>query len=95
MKDDNWQAVLRDPSVVKAEVREHLEAENAYVAAVLGGTESLQQTLFEEMKGRIKEDDTSVPSARRRRSSISAPMRWAPSTRATCAADGRRGATTR
>ena len=31
MKDDNWQAVLRDPSAVKADVREHLEAENAYV----------------------------------------------------------------
>jgi len=62
MKDDNWQAVLRDPSVVKAEVREHLEAENAYVTAVLAGTEALQATLFAEMRGRIKEDDTSVPT---------------------------------
>jgi oligopeptidase B len=61
MRDDNWQAVLRDPSVVKAEVREHLEAENDYVAAVLAGTEPLQAKLFEEMKGRIKEDDASVP----------------------------------
>jgi oligopeptidase B len=24
MKDDNWQAVLRDPALVKSEVREHL-----------------------------------------------------------------------
>src|SRR5262249_52869222 len=32
------------------------------VKAVLAGTEALQQTLFEEMKGRIKEDDASVPS---------------------------------
>ena len=62
MKDENWQAVLRDPSKVKADVRDHLVAENAYVAAVLGGTEALQRTLFEEMKGRIKEDDASVPS---------------------------------
>ena len=61
MKDDNWQAVLHDPSQVKAEVRDHLVAENAYVAAVLAGTEPLQATLFEEMKGRIKEDDASVP----------------------------------
>ena len=37
MKDDNWQAVLHDPSKVKAEVREHLVAENAYTAAVLAG----------------------------------------------------------
>ena len=63
MKDDNWQAVLRDPSQVKAEVREHLTAENAYVRAVLAGTEPLQAALFEEMKGRIKEDDASVPAA--------------------------------
>jgi oligopeptidase B len=62
MKDDNWQAVLRDPSAVKAEVREHLEAENAYVKAVLAATEDLQARLFEEMKGRIKADDASVPS---------------------------------
>jgi oligopeptidase B len=61
MKDDNWQAVLRDPSQVKAEVREHLVAENAYVAAVLAGTEALQAQLFDEMKGRIKADDASVP----------------------------------
>jgi len=62
MKDDDWQAVLRDPAKVKAEVREHLEAENAYTAAILAGTEELQATLFAEMKGRIKEDDASVPS---------------------------------
>lgn len=62
MKDDNWQAVLRDPKVVKAEVREHLTAENAYVEAVLKPTEALQAKMFEEMKGRIKQDDSSVPS---------------------------------
>ena len=61
MKDDDWQQVLHDPSKVKAEVREHLTAENAYVAATLAGTEALQAKLFEEMKGRIKEDDASVP----------------------------------
>src|SRR5690349_11091260 len=62
MKDDNWQKVLRDPSVLKADVREHLMAENAYTAALLASTEALQKQLFEEMKGRIKEDDSSVPS---------------------------------
>ena len=61
MKDENWQAVLRDPSAVKAEVREHLTAENAYVTEVLKGTEGLQAALFAEMRGRIKEDDSSVP----------------------------------
>jgi oligopeptidase B len=62
MKDDNWREVLRDPSVLRADIREHLEAENAYTAAMLAGTEGLQATLFAEMKGRIKEDDSSVPS---------------------------------
>ncbi len=62
MKDDDWQQVLRDPSKVKAEVREHLVAENAYTKAVLAGTEDLQARLFAEMKGRIKEDDDTVPA---------------------------------
>src|ERR1043165_2546256 len=62
MKDDNWQAVLRDPKALRADVREHLEAENAYAKAVLAGTEDLQAKLFAEMKGRIKEDDSSVPA---------------------------------
>jgi len=62
MKDDNWQKVLRDPSVLKADVREHLMAENAYTATMLASTEALQKQLFEEMKGRIKEDDSSVPA---------------------------------
>jgi oligopeptidase B len=62
MKDDNWQQVLRDPAAVRADVREHLQAENAYTAAMLASTKDLQATMFEEMKGRIKEDDASVPA---------------------------------
>ena len=62
MKDDNWQAVMRDPSVLRADIREHLDAENTYSRAMLASTEELQNTLFEEMKGRIKEDDSSVPT---------------------------------
>ncbi|MGB3625283.1 MAG: S9 family peptidase [Henriciella sp.] len=63
MKDENWQKVMRDPSVLRADIREYLEAENAYTKTVLEDpTESLRETLFEEMRGRIKEDDSSVPS---------------------------------
>ncbi|HVI34444.1 S9 family peptidase [Phenylobacterium sp.] len=62
MKDDNWQQVLRDPKALRADVREHLEAENAYMKAMLASTEELQAQLFAEMKGRIKEDDSSVPA---------------------------------
>ncbi len=63
MKDDNWREVLRDPKVLQADIREHLEAENAYTKALLEKTEALQAELFAEMKGRIKEDDSSVPAA--------------------------------
>jgi oligopeptidase B len=62
MKDENWQQVLRDPKTLRADVREHLDAENAYTKAVLAKTEALQAQLFAEMKGRIKEDDSSVPA---------------------------------
>ena len=43
------------------EVIQYLEDENAYTKAILKPTEKLQKDLFEEMKGRIKEDDSSVP----------------------------------
>lgn len=43
------------------EVIDYLEAENAYREAIMKGTESLQESLYEEMVGRIKQDDSSVP----------------------------------
>ncbi|OYX29415.1 MAG: S9 family peptidase [Caulobacterales bacterium 32-69-10] len=61
MKDDNWQAVMRDPQLLRADIRTHLEAENVYTDALLAPTKALQETLFHEMRGRIKEDDASVP----------------------------------
>lgn len=44
-----------------AEVINYLNEENAYTKSVLKHTEPFQKELFEEMKGRIKEDDESVP----------------------------------
>jgi len=43
------------------EVLDYLNAENEYTKAIMQHTESFQKELFEEMKARIKEDDTSVP----------------------------------
>lgn len=43
------------------EVIDYLKAENDYTKQVMLHTEDFQKALFEEMKGRIKEDDTSVP----------------------------------
>ena len=63
IKDDNWQAVMKDPSVLRKDIRDYLEAENAYTKAVLEDpTKALRDTLFEEMRARIKEDDSSVPA---------------------------------
>jgi oligopeptidase B len=62
LKDENWREVLRDPKVLRPDIREHLEAENAYTQAVLASTRPLQDQLFAEMRGRIKEDDSSVPA---------------------------------
>ena len=62
MKDDNWQNVLKDPTVVRRDIREALEVENAYTKAMLQSTEALQEQMFQEMRGRVKEDDASVPS---------------------------------
>jgi oligopeptidase B len=62
LKDANWQEVLRDPSLLGPEIRGYLEAENAYTDSLLGHTAALQKELVAEMRGRIKEDDSSVPS---------------------------------
>jgi len=62
LKDANWQEVLRDPDILDADIRKYLEAENAYTESLLGHTASLQRTLVGEMRGRIKEDDSSVPA---------------------------------
>jgi oligopeptidase B len=60
-RTDNY-ASLRDRT--NPEVIAYLEAENAYTAAMMQHTEPLQQQLFKEMLGRIKEDDTDVPVRR-------------------------------
>ncbi len=61
LRADNWQAMFKDPTILDPEIRTHLDAENTYMKAAMADTETLQKTLFAEMKGRIKEDDSSVP----------------------------------
>ena len=62
LRAENWQAVMRDPLLLDPAIRAHLEAENSYTASAMADTEALQATLFAEMKGRIKEDDATVPA---------------------------------
>src|SRR5687767_12319937 len=57
-------AWLRDkgyPKVDDKDVLDYLKAENAYFEAAMKPHAALVETLFQEMKGRIKEDDASVP----------------------------------
>ncbi|RWA63718.1 S9 family peptidase [Mesorhizobium sp.] len=61
LRADNWQAMFRDPSLLDGRIRAHLEAENAYQAVLMADTAELRKQLFAEMKGRIKEDDSTVP----------------------------------
>jgi oligopeptidase B len=43
------------------DVLEYLNAENSYAAEIMKGTEKFQDALFEEIKGRMKQQDESVP----------------------------------
>ncbi len=55
---------LRDPNypeVDDADVLAYLEAENAYFEAAMAPHRPLVDRIYEEMKGRIKEDESSVP----------------------------------
>ncbi len=61
LRAKNWQDVFKTPTLLDKEIRAHLEAENAYQKAQMADTIGLQKQLFAEMKGRIKEDDSSVP----------------------------------
>ena len=61
LRDENWQQVMKDPATLTADIRAYLAAENAYADSILAPTRPLQKRLFQEMKGRIKEEDSSVP----------------------------------
>ncbi|MEM7275264.1 MAG: S9 family peptidase, partial [Actinomycetota bacterium] len=61
-----WGETLVDPyrwlqDREATQVRDHLEAENRYTEVVLAPVADLREALFEEIKGRIKETDLSVP----------------------------------
>src|SRR6185436_16480823 len=59
--DYDWLRQKTDPEVIA-----YLNAENAYSDAVMKPTEPFRESLYTEMLGRIKEDDSSVPYRRGR-----------------------------
>jgi oligopeptidase B len=54
-------AWLRDDKRQRPEVLAHLRAENAYTEAMMSHTKGLQDRLYKEMVGHIKETDLTVP----------------------------------
>ena len=58
---DNILEVLKDSSKLLPEVRKYLEDENNYTEENLKDTKEYQKKLFDEIKGRIKLDDESLP----------------------------------
>lgn len=54
-----WMKDKTDPKVI-----EYLNAENAYSDTVMASTKELQETIYNEILGRIKEDDESYPTLR-------------------------------
>jgi oligopeptidase B len=56
---------LRDDSRSDKEVIRYLEAENAYADATLAHTKPLQEQIYKEIVGRIKQDDSTVPYRKR------------------------------
>lgn len=59
LSDDQKEA--ETPDAQTQDVLDYLNAENDYLKKVMKPTEALQETLFEEIVGRIKQDDSSVP----------------------------------
>ncbi|MDC0558431.1 S9 family peptidase [Candidatus Pelagibacter ubique] len=58
---DDILEVLKDNNKLNPEVRKYLEEENSYTDFHLSDTKTIQKKLFDEIKGRIKLDDESLP----------------------------------
>ena len=61
MRLSDEQKEAAEPDEQTAKVVDYLNRENAYTKEVMNGTEAFQESLFNEIVGRIKQDDQSVP----------------------------------
>ena len=63
LRADNWQEVFEAPEALAPGIRAYLEAENAYFEASFGAPQAeLKERLFREIRGRIKEDESGIPT---------------------------------
>lgn len=62
LRADNWQQVMREPAALAPDIRAYLEQENAFTESAMADVAGLKDALVAEMRARIKEDDSSVPS---------------------------------
>ncbi|NNF08058.1 MAG: S9 family peptidase [Candidatus Eisenbacteria bacterium] len=62
LRADNWQEAMREPEKLPEDIKSYLKSENAYYEKAMADTVELQKQLVAEMRGRIKEDDSSVPT---------------------------------
>lgn len=59
----NWQEVMQRPETLAADIRAYLDAENAWFEQEFEEPHAqLREQIYREIRGRIKEDDSGVPS---------------------------------
>jgi len=58
--EENWQDIVKNPKLLPKKISNYIEQENKYAENYLADTEKIQEILFKEMRGRIKEDEQSV-----------------------------------
>jgi oligopeptidase B len=64
LRADNWQEVMQAPDTLPRDIRNYLEAENAYFAQGFEASHTdLIETIYREIRGRIKENETDLPDA--------------------------------
>jgi len=63
LRAENWQEVMQDHDLLPGDVRAYLMAENAYFETAFETPHAaLIEAVFREMRGRLKEDDSGVPT---------------------------------
>ncbi|QGM21206.1 prolyl oligopeptidase family serine peptidase [Spiribacter sp. 2438] len=61
LRDPDWREAMADPDRLQPAIQSYLRAENAWTEASLADVEPLREQLVAELRGRIKEEDSSVP----------------------------------